>query len=222
MQSELDGFQKQVEALISGTTREPHWDPVEAQRYMISVGDRRQKFEAIANRLSREVICPRVRIVAKFFSNAKPLFEDSMDRCTCIFGYCERFPASSRVTFTLEHDVRYEKVYLCYEASMSPSFIKLNEHDKATMPLDKVDDQKIGQWVQDRLVEFLDDYLRIDRGLDDFEDETATDPVCGMRLSRNHAAAIATYIGREYFFCSQDCHDRFVREPTAYVKVELD
>ena len=45
----------------------------------------------------------------------------------------------------------------------------------------------------------------------------ATDPVCGMRIDTDDAAATAEYEGTTYYFCSQGCHDAFVADPTSYV-----
>jgi YHS domain-containing protein len=46
---------------------------------------------------------------------------------------------------------------------------------------------------------------------------TATDPVCGMRIDPDDAAATAEYQGRTYYFCSEVCHDAFVADPVSYV-----
>jgi len=43
-----------------------------------------------------------------------------------------------------------------------------------------------------------------------------TDPVCGMRIDDDDAAAIAEHDGVTYYFCSQGCHDAFVADPTSY------
>ncbi len=222
MSKDLVEFANQVDALLSNSNREPNWDPEEARRYISEIADRRSRFEPIALRLYGVVLTPLVESFAKRFPNASISKDDHSKRCTCWLGYCERFPVSTKIGFAIEHDVRFEKLFVCFDASMSPPFIKLNEHDKQPMMLAEVDDDEVSVWAQERLIEFLNDYLRIDRGRDDFEDETATDPVCGMRISRNHSAASTTYIGRQYFFCSQDCHDRFHHEPTAYVEVQLD
>jgi adenylate cyclase len=40
----------------------------------------------------------------------------------------------------------------------------------------------------------------------------ATDPVCGMRIDMDDAAATAEYEGTTYYFCSQACHDAFVAD----------
>ena len=43
-----------------------------------------------------------------------------------------------------------------------------------------------------------------------------TDPVCGMRIDSEDAAATAEHRGATYYFCSQACHDAFVGNPGAY------
>jgi Cu+-exporting ATPase len=43
-----------------------------------------------------------------------------------------------------------------------------------------------------------------------------TDPVCGMRIDPDDAAASADHEGTTFYFCSQTCHDAFVADPAAY------
>ncbi|NOZ93860.1 MAG: heavy metal translocating P-type ATPase [Acidobacteria bacterium] len=45
-----------------------------------------------------------------------------------------------------------------------------------------------------------------------------TDPVCGMAIDPRTAKHSVEYEGAQYFFCSDSCHDRFVKDPTAWVK----
>jgi Cu+-exporting ATPase len=45
----------------------------------------------------------------------------------------------------------------------------------------------------------------------------ATDPVCGMSVDPATARYRAEYDGREYFFCSARCRERFVAEPERFV-----
>jgi P-type Cu+ transporter len=43
-----------------------------------------------------------------------------------------------------------------------------------------------------------------------------TDPVCGMHIDSEEAAATADHAGTTFFFCSQTCHDAFVANPSEY------
>ena len=43
------------------------------------------------------------------------------------------------------------------------------------------------------------------------------DPVCGMRIDPDDAAATAEHDGTTYHFCSQSCQDAFVADPGSFV-----
>ena len=48
---------------------------------------------------------------------------------------------------------------------------------------------------------------------------SVTDPVCGMPVESEKAAATTAYRGTTYYFCSHDCHAKFDADPGAYVAV---
>ena len=43
------------------------------------------------------------------------------------------------------------------------------------------------------------------------------DVVCGMEIESERAAATADYEGTTYFFCSESCHQAFLRDPSSFV-----
>ena len=45
------------------------------------------------------------------------------------------------------------------------------------------------------------------------------DPVCGMDVDPLTARFQATFEGRAFYFCSQNCHDKFKANPEQYVAV---
>jgi Cu+-exporting ATPase len=47
--------------------------------------------------------------------------------------------------------------------------------------------------------------------------ETVVDPVCGMEIARESAAATAKHKGRTYYFCAPSCRDEFERSPERFV-----
>lgn len=218
--SDLVNFAKQVEQQLKDANREPHWSRDEADQYMADVADRRERFEQTSSQLCDTVVQPRLETLGGYFANASLTKRKSAAHYSCYFGYCERFPASTTVTFAIEHDATYEKLVVRYEVRMMPLFIKLDEHDKLTLPLDDISEDVVATWVEQRLLEFLDSYLRIDRGGENLDEEVVVDPVCGMRIGRSSAAATKVYYGHPYFFCSVDCRGKFAAEPTSYVQVK--
>ena len=45
----------------------------------------------------------------------------------------------------------------------------------------------------------------------------ATDPVCGMSVGDDDAAATSEFDGRVFYFCSSACKEAFDADPEAYV-----
>jgi Cu+-exporting ATPase len=43
------------------------------------------------------------------------------------------------------------------------------------------------------------------------------DPVCGMRIDPDDAAATAEHEGKRFYFCSETCYEAFVADPDRYV-----
>lgn len=217
----LEEFSRQIEARLAAARREPHWQPAQTAQFMAELEPRRRQFEEIAPRLVNAIIRPRLQAVASRFPNAVPDKADRSDRGAYWFGYCERFPADAKVEIAVEHDERIENLVVHYELYIMPVFLKFDPHDKLTLPLSAVEERAIADWVETKLLAFLDTYLRLDRGQEDFEDEVVVDAVCGMRLSRSSAGASMDYRGHPYYFCSEDCRQRFAKEPMKYIRFEM-
>lgn len=212
-------FASRIKETMESANREPHWGTGEAKRYMDEVALRRNRFEKIAYQYNEDLIQPRIETLANYFTNANVTKNEPPGHSECWFGYCERFPSNTRLAFSIEHDVRFENVAICYDVSMTPLFIRFNEHDRLTVALTEVNEDLVCKWVEERIMEFLDAYLRIDRGAEDFEDEPVIDPVCGMRISRSSATTTDSHCGHPYFFCSEQCRDKFAEDPTHYTKI---
>jgi YHS domain-containing protein len=43
------------------------------------------------------------------------------------------------------------------------------------------------------------------------------DPVCGMMVEPDNAAAKADHKGKTYYFCSVDCKEEFEEDPDSYI-----
>jgi YHS domain-containing protein len=218
--ADLISFSKHVEEVLRDADRIPHWTPRAAEKYMADYGDRRQRFEELANGLTLNVIRPRLETMVGYFVNASMQHEEPPTRCSCWFEYSDRFPANARLEFSVEHDARFGKLIVHTKTHMMPVFVRFNEQDNLLLPLDHVDEGQIADWVEERLLEFLDAYLRIDSSGEEFEEELATDPICGMRIRRSDAAASDSYYGHPYYFCSVDCHLKFQQDPKQYVQIK--
>jgi Cu+-exporting ATPase len=48
-----------------------------------------------------------------------------------------------------------------------------------------------------------------------------TDPVCGMTVDPEKAAAVAEYAGQKYYFCSTHCQTKFTSDPQQYLQPQV-
>jgi Cu+-exporting ATPase len=48
-------------------------------------------------------------------------------------------------------------------------------------------------------------------------EQLVRDPVCGMELERANAAGATDYRGHVYYFCSDDCKQRFLAAPARFI-----
>ncbi len=48
----------------------------------------------------------------------------------------------------------------------------------------------------------------------------AKDPVCGMQVDEEKAAATAEYRGEIYYFCSKGCRAAFEKDPKRYAEAK--
>lgn len=218
--ADLTAFKQRVNELVAATSRARHWTRDEAERYMAKFGERHRQFDEVAGRLASAIIRPRLEALVQSFPNARMGKDDLAEGGSCWFGYCERYPVTARVEFAVEHDQRWEEVVVHSETYMMPVLVRYQEQDNLHFPFDAIDENAATEWVEERVFEFLDCYLQLDRGAPDLEEDMATDPVCGMRIGRSAAVGSADYRGRAYLFCSQDCLDKFRGEPTRFVQVE--
>lgn len=46
--------------------------------------------------------------------------------------------------------------------------------------------------------------------------EIVRDPVCGMEIQRDDAAATEVHEGRAFYFCGKTCHEAFINDPHRY------
>jgi YHS domain-containing protein len=211
-------FSERVAARLAEARHAP---VCEAAQYMAQFEPKYRQFEQLADRLLSEVVQPRLESVASFFPGARVRPAAPEHRCVAWFGFCERFPATARVEFTIDCDPQLEHAVVRFELSIVPSFMKYDAHDKLPLQLESVDEQRATAWVEERLIAFLDAYSRLDRGEDDSSNVMATDPVCGMQVDVSQALH-ADHRGHAYYFCSEECRKRFNEAPKKYVQFEVE
>jgi YHS domain-containing protein len=119
----------------------------------------------------------------------------------------------------VSRDGSAENVTLLYDLRIVPVFFRFPGHDQMMIPLDGLDEAKVADWFDEKILRFLDAYLSLET-LDQYQKENvAIDPVCRMQINKLYAAEQTLYCGQTYYFCVPECRALFDADPDRYLGV---
>ncbi len=160
----------------------------------------------------REVWKPRLDALAEKFGDkvkvtphVTPSTRDATFKFTSNLARIElRFSA------TTDEDVRH--VILNYDLSILPILMNFESHSELSLPLDKVDAQRAGDWIDDRIVAFVKTYLALHENSYYLKDVLVSDPVANVSFPKFAAAAKLDYEGKTYYFIGQETLREFAAQ----------
>ncbi len=123
------------------------------------------------------------------------------------------------VDFSLSHDGSLVNAFLDYNLDIVPVFIAFDRHSRLEIPLDPVacDYDKIAQWLDDRIVDFVHTYMAMQFSTLYQGDNMAIDPVAHMSFPKAFASSSMEYGGKTFHFLSEKTRRQFEQGPTAFV-----
>lgn len=177
------------------------------------------RFNAVARPLVEHQLRPRLLKTASFFDNAEvaPFDERCWNHCTAGFRHTLRFPATTQLDLFIGPDDQVDSLLVVYDLSILPIFFQFEGHDTLAIPIDQVEESSVASWIDRKLIEFVETYLRLEQAEMYQSESFVTDPVCGMRINRNAAASQVQFRGATYYFCIDECRRRFDEAPEQYV-----
>ena len=216
---ELNELERRIREKLADAENQLRAGANHTHQRMLETEQRHQRCTETADRLMRTVIRPRLKKLAECFANAELPDGDAAGRhhCMCTFKRTDRFPATTKLELAVSHDGLWENLLVQYKLEILPIFFQFKGDEQLRLPLDRVDDAQVAAWVDDRILDFVDTYLRL-QSVEQYQRENhVTDPVCGMSINKVFAAATAEYEGRTYYFCVEDCRQKFLADPRAYL-----
>jgi YHS domain-containing protein len=216
--SETD-LDRRIQERLKATNERKQLQDNHLQQLMLEFERRHQEFTTIADRVMQTIIRPRMEKLPHYFDNA--LIDEAdfsgKHHCTCRFDRTSRFPATAKLELAISRDGQCETVLLLYNLDILPVFFHFDGSDQLTMPLEQCNEEKISEWVDQKIVDFVDTYLRLET-VDQYQsDNLVHDPVCGMTVNKAFAAAKMDHRGKTYYFCLGDCRKKFAQNPEQYL-----
>jgi YHS domain-containing protein len=173
--------------------------------------EQRERQSSVARRKIETVILPRMEELARHFDNAKvELLHVAADyNCVCEFAHTPRFPATVRLGIALL-PLNDESLTARFDLSILPVLMEYTRNAEEIFPIGGNEDSLAG-WVEDRILDFLDTYLRLETHPLYQKDNTVIDIVCGMHIPSTSAPCSVEQHGRTFYFCSEHCKEAFVK-----------
>jgi YHS domain-containing protein len=173
--------------------------------------EQKDRLAACAKLRIETVVLPMMQELLQHFDNGRVdvQLNDDYFGCVCEFEHTPRFPASVRFGIALLPGNES-----CYTArsdlNILPVLMEYNRNNEALFPLED-DNEAFSPWVEDRIIEFIDIYLRLETHPFYQKDNTVVDIVCGMHIPFTAATSSVVRDGLTFYFCSEHCKEAFIK-----------
>lgn len=182
-------------------------------RTMTELIEEREKFTDIAHRITELVIVPLMEELPCHFDHAtiRKSHDDTGFRTVCELAHIPRFPAT--VTFTIEvvPGKRPTELTIRSDIEILPMLMEFPRSEENVFSINDPN-ENVGSWVEEKILGFVDTYLRLETHPLYQKDNLVTDPICGMRLSVVAATNKLERHGQFIYFCSQVCKEAFLKK----------
>jgi len=112
-----------------------------------------------------------------------------------------------RLSATTDQDIR--NLILTYDLEILPALMQFDAYQQAQWPVDALDREAIGDWIDDRLVSFVKTYLSLHENEYYLKEHMVRDPVAGVRFPKYAAAATVDVGGTTYYFIGDETRREF-------------
>ena len=107
-----------------------------------------------------------------------------------------------------------------YRLQIIPVLMEFEARDDLPVRLEAPDTDAVVAWIERKLQDFVETYLRVERDPRYREGARAVDPVCGMLVHGGLTVHRAEHRRRVFHFCSPVCQQKFEANPGFYADRE--
>ncbi len=217
--NELPDLERQIRERLAAADARRDSKRHEMASTMAELHRRTTRFNEQAVRLVDSVLRPRVETLMKLFPHVGllPPTPAHPYQVVCSLMHADSFPATATLTLAVGSDHELENIVTSYALEILPVFFEFERTDQRTFPLENLDDGAVAAWFDGKLLRFIDTCLRVSDVEQYQQDNIVVDPVCGMHMKKDLAAAQMEFGGKTFYFCVEECQKKFAAEPGRYL-----
>lgn len=152
---------------------------------------------------------PRLEALQKAFGRrvqVTPTFDSGRRQAS--FAFTSNL-ARITLTFTATTDVDVKKLVLEYSLSILPVLMSYPDRARLEQPLDHIDDQAVGTWIDERIIEFVKTYLSVHDNEFYLKAHMVEDPVAHVKFPEFAAASTLERGGKTLYFIANETREEF-------------
>ncbi len=179
--------------------------------------DRLEKYSKVLDQL-REVWRPRLEALAERFGDraeVKPTVTPGGRGATFKF---KSGLARVDLRFSVFTDQDVRNVIFNYDLEIIPILMQFESHSKVSFPLDAVDTEALGRWIDERIVTFVRTYLSLHENEYYLKGHMVQDPIAGVSFPKYAASATLERNGKTYYFIGEETRREFESKQPAAAK----
>jgi len=116
------------------------------------------------------------------------------------------------LTFSVAPDAAVKNVVVEYDLRIVPVLWKVDSHAEFTTPIDAFDEDGLTRWLDDRIVGFVELYIKINEGELYDKAEYVEDPIANVKFPKFAAGATLEHGGQTYYFIDERTRQDFARQ----------
>ena len=208
---EVKSLQARIDAELAASEQQVKRFQTEAVQAHEGRQDRLKVFESQCEQL-RDIWRPKLEVLSDKFSGrvkVTPHIAKGLRQAT--FDFQSKL-ASVRLQFTVSTDTDVRKLMLDYNLEILPILMKFEPHAQIEFPLEAVDSEAIGTWIDDRIVDFVRTYLSMSQNQYYLKDHLVVDPIAGVELPKFAAATTLEHRGKTFYFISDKTRSQFEKQ----------
>jgi hypothetical protein len=170
-----------------------------------------KEYEKVQARIV-EIARPRLQALAsKAGERVKVTPSVSQSRRSAAFEFRSN-KALITLTFSVAPDLPVKNAVVEYDLRVIPVLWKFDSHAEFTSPVAAFDEAGLAKWLDDRIVGFVELFIRIHESELYDKADYVEDPVAGVKFPKFAAGATLDHGGQTYFFIDGTTKAEFARQ----------
>jgi YHS domain-containing protein len=214
----VEALKDQILNLVRQTTEKRQSRTAARREEMTEGAARKALFGRTAHSCITDVVVPRLETLRESLGNCNPV-QISTDGASACVGLrsSDVFPVGADLSLVVGHDSEIRTLEFTWKVSVIPILIEYDREASLSLSLDSPDKERLGRFVDERILRFVADYLRIHEPDSPYIlGAQVRDPVCDMAFPASEAVSSITVGNRSYYFCAEECATKFEVDRSRY------